>query len=62
MVLRYRIAAINKNSVKMEALKRFKDRGYSKKTLRLYEPNIARAKFLKRDRGYSIYEIPLKRR
>ena len=62
MVLSYEVAVINKGSLEMEAFKRFEDRGYSKKTLRKYMPNVKKAKFKRRDGQFSLYKIPLKLR
>lgn len=59
MVYRFHIAAINKRSIESEALKRFGDRGYSKRTLRHYRPAFERASFLERKKGFSIYSIPV---
>lgn len=61
MVQRFRVAVINRGSLEGEALKRFCDRGYSKTTMKNYIPNIAKAKFIERKKGFSIYEIPLKK-
>jgi hypothetical protein len=62
MVKRFKVAVINKSNLKAEAHKRFKDRNYSKKTLNTYEPDISKAKFKSRDKGFSIYEVPLKKK
>lgn len=61
MVQRFNVAVINRGSLESEALKRFSDRGYSKTTLQNYIPNIAKAKFIERKKGFSIYEVPLKK-
>ncbi len=61
MVKSFEIAAINKTAVEGEAYKRFKDRGYSKRTLKNYCPNIKKAKFLRKEKGFSIYRIPVKK-
>lgn len=57
----FEIAVINKSNVRAEALKRFKDRDFSKATLRTKCPNSTKAKFLRRERGFSIYRVPLKK-
>lgn len=62
MVKRFCVAVINKGSLESEALKRFKDRNYSKKTLKTYEPDIKKAKFDGRDHGFSVYCMPLRKR
>jgi len=63
MVKSYEIASVNRDkmNIESEAYKRFKDRGYSQKTLKNYCPNPEKAKFLRKDRGFNIYEIPLKK-
>jgi hypothetical protein len=61
MVLPFEIAAVNKGSVESESLKRFGERGYSKKTIRHYRPDIAKAKFIRRESGFSIYRVPLEK-
>jgi len=61
MVNRFRVAVINKDSLQMEAYKRFSDRNYSKKTLQNYMPDIEKAKLIERKQGFSIYEVPLKK-
>jgi len=61
MVNRFRVAVINKDSLQSESYKRFSDRNYSKKTLQNYMPDIEKAKLIERKRGFSIYEVPLKK-
>ena len=59
MVKRFHIAALNRRNVTSEAKKRFKDRGYSKCVIQNYKPLPSKAKFLRREKGFSIYSIPV---
>lgn len=60
MVKSFEVAVINKDSLYWESVKKFKDRNYSKKTLKKYEPRPDHAKFIKRQQGFSIYKVPVK--
>lgn len=61
MVNRFSVAVVNKEGLTGEASKRFADRNYSKSTLQNYIPNVERARFVKREGRFSIYDVPLKK-